>query len=274
MGLHRLEPPVDEGQDRPAGDIERARPVDIVLRGVGFQYRGSDRRAVDDVSVELLAGRSLGIVGSSGSGKTTTVDLICGLLPPTAGEILVDGRDPIDARDHLRTGYVPQDVFLLDGSIRANIAFTDESVDDDRLARAIRLAQLDTWVESLPAGLDTMVGERGALVSGGQRQRIGVARALYTDPSVLIMDEATSALDVETEAALNAAIGKLRDSVTLIVIAHRLSTVRGCDRILVLDEGRVVGLGTYDELERQHEMFARWTVLATGDGAPRNDDLA
>jgi ABC-type multidrug transport system fused ATPase/permease subunit len=270
MGVHRLRLP-DGDDDGQRDDIEPARPVDVVLRGVGFRYRGSDRAAVHDLSIELEAGRSLGIVGSSGSGKTTTVDLICGLLLPTTGEILVDGRDPVDAREHLRTGYVPQDVYLLDGSIRENIAFTDENVDDNRLAQAVRLAQLDAWVESLPAGLDTMVGERGALVSGGQRQRIGIARALYTDPSVLILDEATSALDVETEAALTESISKLRDSVTLIVIAHRLSTVRGCDRILVLDDGRAVGLGTYAELEEHHEMFARWAALATGDKERRAD---
>jgi ABC-type multidrug transport system fused ATPase/permease subunit len=219
---------------------------------------------VDNVSVTVEPGSSLGIVGSSGSGKTTTVDLICGLLSPSSGEVLIDGQDPVVMRDAAPIGYVAQDVFLLDATVRENIVFSEEPVDETRLQRAVHLAQLNPWIATLPDGLDTNVGERGALVSGGQRQRIGIARALYTEPVLLIMDEATSALDVETEAALTSAIAELDRAVTLVVIAHRLSTVRGCDQILVLSDGAAVGLGSYDNLATEHELFSRWASLATG----------
>ena len=267
MGVERLEPSPSDGDKhrrRPSG----APPARVELREITFSYLGADRPAVDNVSVTVEPGSSLGIVGSSGSGKTTTVDLICGLLTPSSGEVLIDGQDPVVLRDAAPIGYVAQDVFLLDASVRENIVFSEAPIDEPRLQHAVHLAQLDPWIASLPDGLDTEVGERGALVSGGQRQRIGIARALYTEPVLLIMDEATSALDVETEAALTSAIAQLERAVTLVVIAHRLSTVRGCDQILVLSDGEAVGLGSYDNLATEHAMFARWASLATGSDQP------
>jgi ATP-binding cassette, subfamily B, bacterial PglK len=260
MGIWHL----DETPEVPASGVEATRlgPSAVELRNVTFRYAGSSRDAVTNISLALEPGQSLGIVGQSGSGKTTLVDLICGLLAPTAGEVIVDGQKPGPDRRLTHVGYVSQDVFLLDDTVRRNIVFSERSVDATALGMAVRLAQLDRWIESLPHGLETLVGERGSLVSGGQRQRIGLARALYRNPSLLVLDEATSALDVETEAELTAAISGLGRRLTRIVIAHRLSTVQGCDRILVLEEGRIAGLGTYAELSREHERFNRWVNLS------------
>ena len=176
LGIHRLEPAVLPGDARPLR-MTGPEPVRVELRDVVFRYAGADRAAVDNVSVTVEPGTSLGIVGSSGSGKTTTVDLICGLLMPSSGEVRIDQRDPVTARDRTPIGYVAQDVFLVDGTVRDNIVFSEGPVDQHKLARAVELAQLGPWIASLPAGLETRVGERGALVSGGQRQRIGIARA-------------------------------------------------------------------------------------------------
>jgi ABC-type multidrug transport system fused ATPase/permease subunit len=221
--------------------------------------------AVSDLNVEIEAGESLGLVGLSGSGKSTAADLICGLLVPTAGEVRIGGFPATNRRERPRIAYVPQDVFLLEGTVEANIHFSVGPVDNAAMSRAIQVAQLGDWIDSLPYGADTEVGERGALVSGGQRQRIGIARALYQKPSVLVLDEATSALDVETESAFTDAINAIGHRTTLIVIAHRLSTVRGCDRILLLEEGTAAALGSYDELLAQDSTFARWVGLATAD---------
>ena len=192
------------------------------------------------------------------------VDLLCGLLTPTSGDVLVDGRltTAADRSWQRHIAYVPQDVFLLDATIRDNITFSTRHPQPEAIERATSLAQLDDWIRQLPDGLDTQIGERGVLLSGGQRQRIGLARALYRQPSLLILDEATSALDVETEAAIGDAIDKLAGGVTLIVVAHRLSTVRSCHNIVLLDDGVAVGWGTFDELTRSNPMFARWVQLA------------
>ncbi len=261
LGIDRLERVNWDQQDGPE-TIWLSEPVSVQLRNVSYRYPGAQPFAVHDLNLTVAPGESLGIVGPSGSGKSTAVDLICGLVPPTSGEILFDGELLAPGRPRPRIAYVPQDVFLLEGSVSANIHFSDGPIDEVALARAIRLAQLDRWIESLPEGVNTLVGERGALVSGGQRQRIGIARALYLKPSVLILDEATSALDVEIEAELNDAIKSLGRSTTLIVVAHRLSTVRRCDRILVLEDGEVVGLDTYDDLRRNHARFSKWVHLA------------
>ena len=239
-------------------------PMRAEFRDVSFTYPNGAVPALRSISGIIAAGGSLGIVGPTGAGKSTMVDLLCGLLTPTMGEVLVDDR-PTAASDRSwqrRIAYVPQDVFLLDGTIADNVIFTTRRPSPDGIQRATALAQLDDWIRQLPDGLGTKIGERGALLSGGQRQRIGLARALYRQPSLLILDEATSALDVETEAAITDAIDRLAGGVTLIVVAHRLSTVRGCDNILLLDEGVAVGWGTFDELSRSNPMFARWVQLA------------
>ncbi|WP_188584381.1 ABC transporter ATP-binding protein [Egicoccus halophilus] len=233
--------------------------VGIELRGVAFRYATADRDALAGVDLTIRPGEQIGICGATGGGKTTLVDVIAGLLDPDAGQVLVDGRDVHrNSRAWQRNlGVVPQMVFLVDGTLRANIALgvADEDVDEVALDEAIELAQLREFVDSVPDGLETQVGERGVRVSGGQRQRIAIARALYRRPQVLIFDEGTSALDNMTEAALMNAIERLKGSHTIILIAHRLSTVEKCDRIVFMENGRVAGLGTYDDLRRDSRGF-------------------
>ncbi len=226
----------------------------LVCEDVSFAYEADAPPAISRVHLRLAAGESLGIVGATGSGKSTLVALLLGLLTPTSGRILVDGV-PLSGRERAwqrLIGYVPQDPYLLDDSVRRNIAFgvPDALIDDQRLARASALAQLDELVRQLPQGMDTRVGERGARLSGGQRQRVAIARALYGEPAVLVFDEATAALDAQTEREVTKAIATLHGTRTLVVIAHRLSTVQGCDRLIFLQDGRVAAAGTYDELLR------------------------
>jgi ABC-type multidrug transport system fused ATPase/permease subunit len=224
----------------------------IVLDNVRFRYPGSHENVLDSVSIRIPHGASVGFVGGSGAGKSTLVDVILGLLPPAAGRVTVDGTD---IHDNLRgwqdtIGYVSQTIYLCDDSIRRNIAFgvPEKDVDDAAVRRALKAAQLDEFVDSLPAGADTFVGERGVRLSGGQRQRIGIARALYHDPEVLVLDEATSALDVDTEKGVMAAVNALHGTKTLIIVAHRLTTVADCDTLYRLEKGRVVQSGSFAEV--------------------------
>ena len=247
------------------------------LDEVSFSYRTSTEPVVKRVSLTVEKGSSLALVGSSGAGKSTLVDLILGLQEPTGGRIVVDG---VPINDDLPSwqrsiGLVSQDVTLLNGNLRRNIAFGeyDEEIDAARLASAIHLAQLDPLIASLPDGLDTEVGDRGSRLSGGQRQRVAIARALYTVPDLLVLDEATSALDNEVEYELTKTIDSLHGSMTVIVIAHRLSTVRNCSRIAFLEHGEVVSVGGFDEVRNMNPSFARLVELAemgTADsvGAP------
>ncbi len=224
----------------------------IVLENVSFCYSGGHETALQSVSIRIPHGTSVGFVGGSGAGKSTLVDVILGLLPPTSGSVTVDGHD---IHDNLRgwqdmIGYVSQSIYLCDDTIRRNIAFgvPEKDIDDDAVWRALKSAQLDEFVESLPDRAETFVGERGVRLSGGQRQRIGIARALYHDPEVVVLDEATSALDSETEKGVMAAVNALHGVKTLIIVAHRLTTVSGCDLLYRLDKGRVVQSGTYAEV--------------------------
>ena len=237
----------------------------ISLKGIGFTYPGAAGPAVQGIDLDIPHGASVALVGRSGSGKTTLVDVVLGLLKPTAGQLLLDGRDA-----HLdlpawqtRIGYVPQDIYLIDDTLRRNVALgvADQDIDAARLDQAIASAQLTAVVAGLPEGLDTVVGERGARISGGQRQRVGIARALYHDPDVLVMDEATSALDNETEQGVIQAIGALAGAKTLIVIAHRLSTVKNCDQLVFLEAGRIVGRGTYDALVAGNADFRQMAAM-------------
>ncbi len=224
----------------------------IDLDRITYSYDNSSQLAVDDVSLRIKKGQSIALIGKSGAGKTTLVDIILGLLEPKAGDILVDG---ISIYDNLRSwqnmiGYIPQSIFLTDDTIKRNIAFgtPDSSIDPERLDKAIAAAQLEELIEQLPEGIETQVGERGIRLSGGQRQRIGIARALYHEREILVLDEATSALDNETERLVSEAIKSLAGSKTLIIIAHRLSTVEHCDRIYLLEKGRVIESGSYQEV--------------------------
>ena len=224
----------------------------IALSTVGYTYPGGGAPAIDDLSLVITKGECVGFIGQSGSGKSTLVDVVLGLLAPTAGRVLVDGRD---IHEDLRgwqdqVGYVPQSIYLLDSSLRANIAFglPDAMIDATAMARAVRAAQLDEFVSSLPEGLETVVGERGVRISGGQRQRIGIARALYHDPALVVLDEATSSLDSATEHEVMQAVSLLRGNKTVIIVAHRLSTVEGCDRLYRLVDGRVFQEGSPDAM--------------------------
>ena len=206
---------------------------EIRMENITYKYPNSDVYIFKDAAVTFPVGKSIGIVGTSGAGKTTIVDIMLGLLKPESGKILADD---VDVMQHYRgwlrnIGYIPQTIFMLDTTVRRNVAFgyADEDIDDDKVWAALKEAQLDEHVKSLPKGLDTEIGERGIRLSGGQRQRIGIARALYEDPEVLVLDEATSALDGETEAAIMESIDRLHGRKTLIIIAHRLQTIENCD---------------------------------------------
>jgi ABC-type multidrug transport system fused ATPase/permease subunit len=216
----------------------------IKLENVAYKYDDAKASALSDISLSIPRGASIGFIGASGAGKSTIVDVILGLLTPTVGKVSVDG---VDIRTNLREwqkriGYVPQSIFLTDESLRRNVAFglPQDQIDDAAVRRAIRAAQLETFVSSLPDGLETLVGERGVRLSGGQRQRIGIARALYHDPQVLVLDEATSALDNATEEAVMVGVNALIGQKTLVIVAHRLSTVARCDVLYALEQGRIV----------------------------------
>jgi ATP-binding cassette, subfamily B, bacterial PglK len=232
---------------------------DIRLDNMSYFYPQSSGPALNDIELTIKKGEAIAFVGSTGAGKSTVVDVILGLLPPRQGHVLVDGAPTFPGPFSWKglIGYVPQSIFLLDDAIRRNIALglDDEEIDDTRVAEVLEIAQLSQFIDGLPDGLDTIIGERGVRLSGGQRQRIGIARALYHKPEILVMDEATSALDSRTEKTITQAIEVLRQQMTMIIIAHRLSTVRNCDRLFFLKDGRLNDSGTYDELIARNEDF-------------------
>ena len=215
----------------------------ITVEDVVYHYPKSDKNVLEHANLTITPGESVGIVGQSGAGKTTLVDIILGLLRPASGRVAIDGVDiRTDNQAWLaQIGYIPQMIFMLDGTIRDNVAFGEdaEDIDDADVWAALREASMEDFVKSLPDGLDTQLGERGVRISGGQRQRIGIARALYTNPSVLIFDEATSALDNETEAAIMDSINHLHGTKTMIIIAHRLTTIAGCDHVYRVEGGKI-----------------------------------
>lgn len=243
----------------------------LELSKVSFAYAQAERPTLNGVDLVIPARTTVGIVGGTGAGKTTLVDLVLGLLTPDGGEILVDGVAVTDAnrRAWQKTlGYVPQAIYLTDDTITGNIAFgvPKDQVDMAAVERAAKIAALHDFVlTDLPQGYDTFVGERGVRLSGGQRQRIGIARALYRDPTLLIMDEATSALDNITERVVMEAVQKIRADKTIILIAHRLTTVKTCDTIFLMDRGRLLAQGSYDELLAGNEAFRRMVAGGAED---------
>jgi ABC-type bacteriocin/lantibiotic exporter with double-glycine peptidase domain len=262
--LHREIIELSRGSPDLAGDVER-RPIrfehSIELRDIRFRYPGAERDAIHDATLKIAKNTTVGLIGLSGSGKTTLIDILLGLLTPDSGELLVDGAQlgrGNAAAWRACLGYVPQSIFLAEDTIERNIAFglAESEIDHARVVRAARLASLHDFVESeLPDGYATQAGERGIRLSGGQRQRIGIARALYHDPDVLLLDEATSALDGMTEDAIIEAIRSLAHTRTIILIAHRFSTIRDCDILYLIEQGGIADSGTYDELLARSEAF-------------------
>jgi len=257
--------------ERPSGRIPVAPPFvperDIAIVDLGYRYPGSERWALRGVNLTIPARGTVGFVGASGAGKTTLIDLLLGLLEPEEGALLIDGT-PLNAdsvrRWQAALGYVPQHIFLADQHVAANIALgvPEREIDFAAVEQAARLANLHKFVvRELPQGYRTLIGERGVRLSGGQRQRIGIARALYRNPAVLLFDEATSALDNPTEQAVMEAIHNLAGDKTILLVAHRLTTVKPCQRIHVLEQGQIVESGSWDELIASG---ARFRALAAG----------
>ena len=260
-----LEKKPSSGHTSPGQLAAKGQPEEYVfkdsieLRNVCFSYPEQEGFSLRNVSCTIPRGCSVAFVGPTGSGKSTLVDIILGLLDPQSGRVLVDGSDLFQQLHAWRRqiGYVPQTIYLTDDTIRHNVALgiDEDSIDNDRVATVLSMARMLDFVQSLPLGWDTSVGDRGVRLSGGQRQRIGIARALYHEPDVLIMDEATSALDNETEKQVMRCLENTRGNTTLIMIAHRLSTVKACDQLHLVREGRLEASGTYDQLREQSNSF-------------------
>jgi ATP-binding cassette subfamily B protein len=257
--MDRLERIFSTPPDIVGGGMETVPGTSIEVRNLSFTYPGTETPVLEGVSFDLPAGGTLGIVGRTGSGKTTLVELIMRLYDPPEGTVMIGGTDiRTMSLEGLRRlfAYVPQETFLFAMSVADNIAFGTDGLDRPAIAGLARKAQISSEIESFPQGYDTLVGERGVTLSGGQKQRVAIARALAADPSILVLDDALSSVDTETEAAI---LGTLSDSLvqrTGIVIAHRISTVKRADLIIVLDRGRLVESGTHDELLSQGGLYA------------------
>lgn len=234
----------------------------IKLQNIKFKYPHAFDNALNDINLEIPVNHVIGIVGSSGSGKSTLIDILLGLISPDEGKILIDGKE-IDSHNikHWQNliGFVPQSIFLADSTIKENIAFglSEDEIDDQQVANAIDMSHLREFVDSLHNGINTVVGERGVQLSGGQRQRIGIARALYQNASVLILDEATSSLDGISEMLIMNAINDFFGKKTIVIIAHRLSTIKNCNTIYILENGKILDSGTYDQLKEQNQFFKK-----------------
>lgn len=226
---------------------------EITLKNIYFQYPKKDQKAANDISITIPENNMIGFVGPSGSGKSTLIDIILGLLSPQSGTVklgslIIDSQNAFILQSLI--GYVPQNIFLSDASIRSNIAFGKEleKIDNSKVSSACKQAQLDSFIKTLPDGLDTIVGEKGVQLSGGQKQRIAIARALYRNPKILVLDEATSSLDGITEKKIMESISKIASNITVLIIAHRLNTVKACDMIYYMDSGKIIDNGKYEEL--------------------------
>jgi ABC-type bacteriocin/lantibiotic exporter with double-glycine peptidase domain len=229
------------------------------LKNVSFKYIDESFFGLEEISFKVEPGMSIAIVGSSGAGKSTLLDIVLGVLEPTNGVVKISGVSPKEAFCLWpgQTAYIPQDIYLANLTIRENIAFgvPSDSIDESRLSYAIENSYLNEFINGLPLGVDSVVGENGTLISGGQKQRLGIARALYTLPNLLVLDEATSALDSETEAIITQSLKNLKGKVTTITVAHRLSTVRDADNLIYLRNGRIAAIGTFNEVREMVPEF-------------------
>lgn len=255
-------------RDCASGAYDRLRPTSsISIRNVTFYYPGKAQASIVNLSIEMPVNQVIGLVGASGSGKSTAIDIILGLIKPYSGTVYIDDHPLMDSNTRSwqnSLGFVPQSIFLSDATVKENIAFglPPEAIDHSRLDEAVKMAHLEELIRTLPEGLNTKVGERGVQLSGGQRQRIGIARALYHDADVLILDEATSALDGITEKLIMDAIHDFSGKKTIIMIAHRLATVKKCDRIFLMEHGTVIDAGSYDDLATRNDIFKKMTKHA------------
>lgn len=238
---------------------------DIKVENVSFTYPNKASRAISNISLTIPAGKSVAFVGPSGAGKTTIIDVLLGVLIPDEGSVYISGLPPhlTVAKWPGAVSYVPQDVVMATGTIRENVAlgYPLSEATDELVNNSLKVAQLDKFITGLPEGINTQVGERGTKISGGQRQRLGIARAMFTHPHLLVLDEATSSLDGETEAGVSEAIHALRGSTTVIMIAHRLSTVRNADIVVYMDKGKIVAIGSFDEVRAVVPDFDRQAKL-------------
>lgn len=257
--------PLVENVDDTLDVIHDGFDATIRVEHVSLTYPGMNEPAISDISVTIPMGSSVAFVGPSGAGKTTIVDVLLGVLVPDFGQVTISGLPPLFAVNKWpgAVSYVPQDVVISNGSIRENVAlgYPIEVATDELVLEALTVAKLDDFVQGLSNGFDTVVGERGAKISGGQRQRLGIARAMFTKPHLLVLDEATSSLDGETEASISAAIHALRGTTTVVMIAHRLSTVRNADIVVYMAEGKIVATGTFDEVRNSVPDFNRQAKL-------------
>lgn len=246
--------PISENLNDEVDVIHEGFKAEIFMQNITLTYPNSNKPAIADISLMVPTGSSIAFVGPSGAGKTTLIDILLGVLAPSSGSVLVSGMPPLIAVSKWpgAVSYVPQDVAIASGTIRENVAlgYPLEKATDELILGALKVAHLDKFVANLPQGIETQVGERGAKISGGQRQRLGIARAMFTRPHLLVLDEATSSLDAETEANISEAIQGLRGLTTVVIIAHRLSTVRSADQVVYLSDGNAVASGTFDEVRR------------------------
>jgi ABC-type multidrug transport system fused ATPase/permease subunit len=228
---------------------------EILIQDVNFKYPNTPRNAISNINVKISSGSSLAVIGPSGAGKTTLIDVLLGVLHPDSGSIRISGLQPLESISRWPGGisYVPQDIMISAGTIRENVAlgYPLASVTNEAVLNALKVANLGDFVNSLPDGIETVVGERGARLSGGQRQRLGIARAMFTRPCLLVLDEATSSLDGETEAGISESIQALHGVTTVVVIAHRLSTVKSADLVVYLSEGEIIAKGSFEEVKNK-----------------------